>query len=122
MLFRSLVVPAGRTINDLTFEWVHRGMPWWDPAKEISGNVAAIQAGLDNPYRICKETGRGEFEDNVDAIARAQEYAASRGVSLSYAMQATAPEPVDTEDSSADTTEDSAEYDAPASRNTRGRA
>ena len=58
MLFRSLyqgwiisgelVVPSGRTINDLTFEWVHRGMPWWDPAKEISGNVAAtdVAGGL----------------------------------------------------------------------------
>ena len=118
----QLSLPAGATITDLTFEWVHRGMPWWDPAKEISGNVAAIQAGLDNPYRICKETGRGEFEDNVDAIARAQEYAASRGVTLSYAMQATAPEPAEAEDSPEDESEDAAEYDPPASRNTRGRA
>ena len=84
-----LQVPAGLTITDLAFEWVHRGMPWWDPAKEIRGNVDAIRAGLDNPYRICKEAGRGEFEENVDAIARAQEYARSRGVTLDYAMTGT---------------------------------
>ena len=102
----QLQVPAGLTINDLSFEWVHRGMPWWDPAKEINGSVAAIQAGLDNPYRICKEAGRGEFEDNIDAIARAQEYAASRGVSLNYVMQPAPVEPV------VDDTKD---------RNTRGR-
>lgn len=83
----QLPLPAGMTIRDLTFEWVHRGMPWWDPAKEINGNVAAIQAGLDNPYRICKEAGRGEFEENIDAIAKAKSYAESQGVDLIYAMQ-----------------------------------
>ena len=97
----ALQVPAGLTISDLAFEWVHRGMPWWDPAKEIRGNVDAIRAGLDNPYRICKEAGRGEFEENIDAIARAQEYARSRGVTLDYAMAAATPTtatPIDIED------------------------
>ena len=100
-----LQLPASATLNDLPFEWVHRGMPWWDPTKEINGAVAAINAGLDNPYRICKETGRGEYEENIDQIARAREYAESRGVPLNYVMQ-----PVETV---ADDTQD---------RNTRGRA
>jgi capsid protein len=105
ILSGQIRLPRGRTINDLTFEWVHRGMPWWDPTKEINGAVAAINAGLDNPYRICKETGRGEYEENIDAIARAREYAESKGVPLNYVMQ-----PVETV---ADDTQD---------RNTRGRA
>jgi capsid protein len=111
----QLVIPAGMTIRDLSFEWVHRGMPWWDPAKEINGNVAAIQAGLDNPYRICKETGRGEFEENVDAIARAQEYARSKGVALNYAMQPVEQPDEDDED------EDEDDAQPVRERNTRGR-
>lgn len=103
----DLVLPDGATISDLEFEWVHRGMPWWDPSKEINGNVAAIKAGLDNPYRICKEAGRGEFEENVDMIARAKAYAESRGVSLDYVMQ-----PME-QAADAD--------DAPSDRQTRGR-
>jgi len=75
------------TMSDLYFEWVPRGMPWWDPAKEINGSVAAIKAGLDNPYRVCKEAGRGEFEENVDLIAKAKAYAESKGVTLDYVMQ-----------------------------------
>jgi capsid protein len=83
----DLLLPRGMTINDAPFEWVHRGMPWWDPAKEINGDLMAIGAGLDNPYRICKERGRGEFEDNVKQIAKAQQFASEQGVSLSFAMQ-----------------------------------
>jgi len=105
ILSGALRLPRGRTINDLTFEWVHRGMPWWDPTKEINGAVAAINAGLDNPYRICKETGRGEYEENIDAIARARDYAASKGVPLNYVMQPVEAVVDDTQD-----------------RNTRGRA
>ncbi len=82
----GLTLPAGVTVNDLTFEWVPRGMPWWDPKKEVEGSLAAMRAGLDNPYRITKETGRGEFEENVEQIAKAQKFAAERGVTLDFAM------------------------------------
>jgi capsid protein len=87
ILSGQLTLPAGQTIADMPFEWVHRGMPWWDPTKEINGAVAGIKAGLDNPYRICKETGRGEFEENIDQIAKAKEYAASKGVDVEFVMQ-----------------------------------
>ena len=96
-----LTLPAGDTIRSLPFEWVHEGMPWWDPQKEISGAVAAMQAGLDNPYRLVKETGRGSFEENIDALARAKAYAESRGVSLAFALPDEPPPDVD--DSAPDT-------------------
>ncbi|MFN9722629.1 MAG: phage portal protein [Planctomyces sp.] len=113
----QLVLPAGARVSDLMFEWVHRGMPWWDPAKEIRGNVEAIKAGLDNPYRICKEAGRGEFEENIDAIARAQEYARQRGVVLDYGQQ---PESVQMPDDAEDDSEDD-DADDNGSNNSRGR-
>ena len=90
----SLVLPDGMTIADIDFEWVAIGMPWWDPAKEIKGDVMAIGAGLDTPQRICKERGRGEFKDNIDQIAAAMEYAKSKGVRLAFE---TGPEPLEVE-------------------------
>ena len=50
-------------------------MPWWDPAKEIRGDLMAIGGGLDNPQRIVKERGRGDWYDNMDQIAKALKYA-----------------------------------------------
>ena len=70
-------------------------MPWWDAAKEIKGDVMAIGAGLDTPQRICKERGRGDFRDNIDQIASAQEYAKSKGVTLSFTPSG--PEPIEVE-------------------------
>lgn len=99
ILSGELDLPAGTTVLDLPFEWVHVGMPWWDPAKEIAGDVLAIQAGLDNPYRICKERGRGEFEENLRKIAQAKQRANELGVSLSFDV------PEGTEDNEQDTQE-----------------
>ena len=80
-----LVLPSGMRVVDVRTEWVPRGMPWWDPAKEINGNVQAIKAALDNPQRICRATGT-DFYDNVDQIAKANAYASQKGVGLEYAM------------------------------------
>lgn len=92
-------LPRGMTLRDVPFEWVSRGMPWWDPAKEIKGDLLAIGAGLDNPYRVCKERGRGEFEDNISQIAKAQQFAETLGVTLSFnAVPVPEPETPDDED------------------------
>ena len=80
-----LVLPSGMTIADLGFEWVPRGMPWWDPSKEINGQLQAVKAGLDNPQRICRATGTDYF-DNIDQIAKAREYAEQKGVSVEFAL------------------------------------
>jgi capsid protein len=81
-----LVLPASMRQTDINFEWVPRGMPWWDPSKEINGHIAAIKAGLDTPQRICRATGTDYF-DNVDAISKALQYASEKGVPVEFAMQ-----------------------------------
>lgn len=80
----ELVLPSGMNIGDLAWEWVPRGTPWWDPAKEITGDEKAIKGGLDNPYRITRDHGKGDVEDNIDQTAQAIEYARGKGVILSY--------------------------------------
>lgn len=80
----DLKLPRGMEFDDLTWEWVPDGVPWWDPAKEVRGNLMAIAAGLDNPQRVCRETGTDAY-DNIDRIAELQAYAKEKGVELHYA-------------------------------------
>lgn len=89
-----LTLAPGQTLEDLPFEWVPRGMPWWDPTKEIAGNLMAIEGGLDNPQRVCKSTGT-DFYENIDRTAEAIAYAKEKGVPLKFAMM---PEPEETDD------------------------
>ncbi|WP_218933624.1 phage portal protein [Rubripirellula lacrimiformis] len=80
-----LVLPIGTTISDLDFEWIAANKtPWFDQSKEARGHVAAIKAGLDTPQRIAAEKG-GVYEENIDAIAKASEYAKSKGVAVDFA-------------------------------------
>jgi capsid protein len=71
------------TVLDVAYEWVHAGMPWWDPSKEIDGDMKAISAGLDNPYRVCQRVGT-DFEANIKKIAQAREFAESHNVPLTF--------------------------------------
>jgi len=80
----ELTLPSGWDAEDVTFQWVPTGMPWWDPGKEINGDLAAVGGALDYPQRIVKERGRGNWYDNVDQIADAIEYAKEKGVPLSF--------------------------------------
>lgn len=81
----ELTMPSGWEFSDLKFMWVPTGMPWWDPGKEINGDLAAVGGGLDYPQRITVERGKGNWYDNIDYIADAMEYAAEKGVPLSFA-------------------------------------
>ena len=81
----DLTLPSGWSFDDLKFAWVPTGMPWWDPGKEINGDLAAVGGGLDYPQRIVVERGKGNWYDNIDHIADAMEYAKEKGVPLSFA-------------------------------------
>jgi capsid protein len=80
----ALKLPKGMTVDTVPFEWVPGGMPFWDPSKEMRGNLQAISAGLDNPQRITKESGLGDFYDNCRQIAKAQKFARDLGLTLSF--------------------------------------
>jgi capsid protein len=78
-----LVLPPGMTVYDVAFEWVPRGMPWWDPSKESKGNIQAIAGGLDTPQRVCQTTDT-DFYKNITEIAKANAWAEKHGVKLTY--------------------------------------
>jgi capsid protein len=75
-----LKLPRGMTIDDLAFEWVPLGMPWWDPLKEINGDLLAVGSGLDSAQRITKERGKGDIFDNIDDNIAVIKYARDRGM------------------------------------------
>lgn len=85
ILSGRLRLPRSMTIDDLRWSWTPDGLPWWNPSQEADGALKSIGAGLDNPQRICLETGTNFFE-NVDRIAEAQAYAEAKGVQLSFAV------------------------------------
>ena len=80
----SLKLPRGMQFNDLKFEWVADGVPWWDPVKEARGQAMAIAMGATSPQRVCKEIGT-DFETNIDEISEAMKYARSKNVELVFA-------------------------------------
>jgi len=77
-------LPAGKTIADLRWEFVPRGVPWWKPSEEVRGDREAVLAGFDNPQSICLKRGTGDLFENIDRIAEAVAYAKEKGVQLSY--------------------------------------
>ena len=88
----ALELPTGTRLPDLAFEWVPRGTAWWDPLKEIKGEILAMGAGLDTPQRICRSRG-SDFYKNVDQTRKAMDYAAEAGVPLSFVIPPEPPPP-----------------------------
>ncbi len=87
-----LALPRGWTMEDVKFEWVPLGMPWWKPSEELDAELKAVAAGLKDPYQVCKEHGFGDWEDNVRAIAKARKFAASLDVPIFFGAPQQKPE------------------------------
>jgi capsid protein len=83
---KQLTLPKGLTVAAKPWEWIPRKMPWWRPLEEVTAELKAIGGGLSNPYHACAESDQGDFEENVDLIAKAMKYAADAGVPLSYVV------------------------------------
>jgi capsid protein len=80
----GLRIPAALSLVKPWWEWVPEGMPWWDPSKEIDGDVKAIKSGLSTPQRVVRERGGGDFFRNCDDTAIAIQYARARGLTLDF--------------------------------------
>ncbi len=58
----KLKLPAGMTFDDLSWEWIAAGLPWWKPLEEVKADIAAIGAGLTSTPRACKARGEDAYE------------------------------------------------------------
>ena len=77
----DVTIPAGLDFDDIEWEWVPDGVPWWDPVKEVSGHKMAIAAGLSDYQTVCRGAGT-DFYENIDRRAEQEAYAKERGVTL----------------------------------------
>jgi len=53
---------AGITLQDLRWEWVASALPWIDPVKEVTANIAAVGNGFASTPGVCKTQGLDAFE------------------------------------------------------------
>lgn len=81
----ELVLPAGRTLTDVKWRWVNRGMPWWNPQEELTVDLMAAAAGLKTMQTICDERGLGVWRDNLAGLAA--EFGAARDAGFTLAFQ-----------------------------------
>lgn len=81
----------------LRYEWIPKGVPWIDPAKEIAANVTAVHEGLASRTRLLREQGI-DFYDLIDELAAEKTALESRGLyqaPITAAATPQAPEPDD---------------------------
>lgn len=75
----EITLPSGWTIEDVLFEWVPIGTPWYDNAKEIKGDLSAIASGLESPITITKQRGSGDIFKNIEELAEVLKHAEDVG-------------------------------------------
>lgn len=79
----EIKLPAGMAFEDLNWQWVPDGVPWWDPVKEGNGQLIGIRMGQTNPYQVAIETG-GDYDNNIELTAKALARAKLKGVPVSF--------------------------------------
>lgn len=78
----EITLPSGFTIEDVLFEWVPIGTPWYDNSKEIKGDLSAIASGLESPIAITKQRGSGDIFKNVEELAEVMKHAEDIGMKV----------------------------------------
>lgn len=86
-----LELPRGWKSSDIEWQWVPKGIPWWDRSKEIIGDLRAISAGIDNPISVCLDHGTNSPFHNIDQTAKVMAYAAKKGVPISFGVENAPP-------------------------------
>ncbi|MBA4032959.1 MAG: hypothetical protein C0478_18990 [Planctomyces sp.] len=97
-------VPSRVNVESLSWSWIHAGLPWIDPLKEVAADLMAIKGRLASRTEICRARGK-DFFSIVDQLAREAQYLAKKGVSVAEideaalaAMNQPAPQTVEEEE------------------------
>jgi hypothetical protein len=64
----EIALPRSMSIDDLTYKWVPRGVPFWKPTEQLSAGLGRVAAGLTTMQGLCDETGSGLFEENLQNL------------------------------------------------------
>lgn len=64
----EIILPRSMSIDDLTYKWTPRGVPFWKPSEQLSAGLGRVAAGLTTMQGLCDETGAGLFEENLQNL------------------------------------------------------
>lgn len=78
----TLQLPPGTTVNNLRWEWVAAGTPWWNPSQEINADIAAINAGLKTRAQVIREHQGREFTEVINQLADEEAYIKAQQVGV----------------------------------------
>lgn len=76
----EFVAPVGYDPEQMLWQWIPEGIPWWNPGDEVKANVAAINAGLKSRAQVRMETDGDDWRDVIDELAEEQKYMQELGV------------------------------------------
>lgn len=92
----QLALPAGMGLEDLKWDWIPVGTPWWDPAKEVPGDLAAIEGKLMTRSEVRRMRFGDDWKQVVRGLAEEEQFMTDLGVSPAVSV-APAAEPDDEE-------------------------
>ena len=75
----TLELPRGYRIEDLHWDWIPSGLPWWDPSKEIDGDIKAIQSKLRTRSEIRRERYGDDWRDVVRKLREEEDFLLENG-------------------------------------------
>ncbi len=81
ILHGKLVLPRGMTVDDLWFEWVPAGLPWWKADEEAKGLLTTVTAGFDSYTGVCSQLGR-DFKDILLQRKKDEDFARELNINL----------------------------------------
>jgi len=67
-------LPNGFDARGIKWDWIPAGLPWWDPSKEIKGDVLAIENNLRTRSEIRKERYGDNWRDVVRRKAEEDQF------------------------------------------------
>jgi capsid protein len=102
-----LILPAGYTIDQLKWDWIPAGMPWWNPRDEVAGDVLAIANKLRTRSEIRRERYGDDWRDVVRKLAEEEQFMREQGIDPATTEQPTAVPVSAAESETYDETEDS---------------
>jgi hypothetical protein len=69
----DLELPRGMTLADLRFEWIPRGLPWWDMTRDITAISKAIDEKLLSRTQFRREFFADSWEKDVLPVLSREE-------------------------------------------------
>lgn len=77
----QLQLPPGDTLEDLRWDWIPVGTPWWDPAKEVPGDLAAIDGKLMTRSEVRRMRFGDDWKQVMRSLAEEERFMSELGLS-----------------------------------------